>query len=71
VILGCTEIPLLIGQADRPDLPTLETTGLHVEARLVQGKHNGGLLRPIGQAQLSALPIRRMAQFDFHRSWVQ
>jgi aspartate racemase len=32
VILGCTEIPLLVGQADRPDLPMFDTTGLHVEA---------------------------------------
>jgi aspartate racemase len=32
VILGCTEIPLLICQADRPNLPMFDTTGLHVEA---------------------------------------
>lgn len=34
VILGCTEIPLLITQADRPSLPLFDTTGLHVEAAL-------------------------------------
>ncbi len=34
VILGCTEIPLLIGQADRPSLPMFDTTGLHVEAAI-------------------------------------
>lgn len=32
IILGCTEIPLLITQADRPLLPMFDTTGLHVEA---------------------------------------
>src|ERR1700730_16648992 len=32
VILGCTEIALLIAQADRPSLPMFDTTGLHVEA---------------------------------------
>lgn len=30
-ILGCTEIPLLIDQSDRPDHPMFDTTGLHVE----------------------------------------
>ena len=32
VILGCTEIPLLIAQDDRPELPMFDTTGLHVAA---------------------------------------
>jgi aspartate racemase len=32
VILGCTEIPLLIAQADRPDVPMFDTAGLHVAA---------------------------------------
>ncbi len=32
VILGCTEIPLLISQGDRPELPMFDTCGLHVEA---------------------------------------
>jgi len=32
VILGCTEIPLLIAQQDRPALPMFNTTELHVEA---------------------------------------
>ena len=32
IILGCTEIPLLIGQSDRPQLPLLDTVALHVEA---------------------------------------
>ena len=32
VILGCTEIPLLVGQKDRPSLPMFDTTGLHVAA---------------------------------------
>ena|ERR1711981_795445 len=32
VILGCTEIPMLIKQADRPDLPFFDTLVLHAEA---------------------------------------
>lgn len=32
VILGCTEIPMLVGRADRPDLPMFDTTSLHVAA---------------------------------------
>jgi len=32
LILGCTEIPLLIAQKDRPDFPMFDTVGLHVEA---------------------------------------
>jgi aspartate racemase len=32
VILGCTEIPLLISQADRPGLPMFDTVELHVDA---------------------------------------
>jgi aspartate racemase len=33
VILGCTEIGLLVSQADF-DVPTFDTTALHVEAAL-------------------------------------
>ena len=32
VILGCTEIPLLVTQADRPAFPMFNTTALHAEA---------------------------------------
>lgn len=32
VILGCTEIPLLISQADRPEIPFFDTLALHVDA---------------------------------------
>jgi aspartate racemase len=32
VILGCTEIPLLVTQEDRPDLPVFDTAALHAEA---------------------------------------
>jgi aspartate racemase len=32
VILGCTEIPLLVTQADRPELPMFDTAALHAEA---------------------------------------
>lgn len=34
VILGCTEIPLLIGQHDRPAVPMFDTVQLHVDAAL-------------------------------------
>ncbi len=34
VILGCTEIFLLIGQQDMPDFPVFDTTALHVAAAL-------------------------------------
>jgi len=30
IILGCTEIPLLVSQTDRPKFPMFDTTGLHV-----------------------------------------
>lgn len=32
VILGCTEIFLLIGQSDLPNFPVFDTTELHVDA---------------------------------------
>lgn len=32
VVLGCTEIFLLVNQADRPDFPIFDTTALHVDA---------------------------------------
>lgn len=31
VVLGCTEIGLLVEQEDRPEVPLLDTTALHVE----------------------------------------
>jgi aspartate racemase len=31
VILGCTEIPLLVQQRDRPGMPMFDTTALHAE----------------------------------------
>ena len=31
LVMGCTEIDLLIDQSDRPDLPMFDTTALHVE----------------------------------------
>lgn len=35
IVLGCTEIELLIEQADRPTVPVFDTTALHVD-RLVE-----------------------------------
>jgi aspartate racemase len=34
VILGCTEIPLLVSQADCPDMPVFNTAALHCEAAI-------------------------------------
>ena len=31
VVLGCTEIEMLLSQEDRPDVPMFDTTALHVE----------------------------------------
>jgi aspartate racemase len=42
VILGCSEIPLLIGQADRPEFPMFDATALHV-AELVDFAFDGTL----------------------------
>jgi aspartate racemase len=36
VILGCTEIPLLISQADRPQIRMFDTVELHVAAAVTQ-----------------------------------
>jgi aspartate racemase len=32
IVLGCTEIPLLVNQKDRPDVPFFDTVALHVDA---------------------------------------
>lgn len=32
VILGCTEIPLLVAQTDRPEVPMFDTLRLHAKA---------------------------------------
>lgn len=37
VVLGCTEIELLVDQADRPDVPLFDTTALHVERAIEHG----------------------------------
>lgn len=37
VVLGCTEIELLIDQTDRPDVPLFDTTALHVEQAIEHG----------------------------------
>lgn len=42
IILGCTEIPLLIAQDDRRSIPMFDTAGLHVAAalKLAVGKNS-------------------------------
>lgn len=42
VVLGCTEIFLLIGQADLPDFPVFDTAELHVEAAVAFALSQGG-----------------------------
>ncbi len=37
IVLGCTEIDLLVDQADRPDVPLFDTTALHVERAVEYG----------------------------------
>jgi aspartate racemase len=37
IVLGCTEIDLLVDQADRPDVPLFDTTALHVERAVERG----------------------------------
>ncbi len=49
VILGCSEIPLIIGQADRPDFPMFDVTALHVE-ELVDFALGGALQSPTASA---------------------
>lgn len=41
VILGCTEIFLLIAQSDKPDFPMFDTTALHVQAVVGQALGDG------------------------------
>lgn len=36
IILGCTEIPLLVKQEDRPDIPMFDTLTLHAKAAAVK-----------------------------------
>jgi aspartate racemase len=49
VILGCTEIPLLISQSDRPEIPMFDTLRLHAKAaamEAVYGRPNNRLGHP-------------------------
>lgn len=39
VILGCTEIGLLISQSDRPSIPMLDTLRLHAKAAAIKAVH--------------------------------
>lgn len=43
VVLGCTEIELLVEQADCPDVPVFDTTALHVERAI---RHSLGDVGP-------------------------
>jgi aspartate racemase len=40
VVLGCTEIPLLVKQSDMPDFPMFDTLTLHVEAAIIKTLEN-------------------------------
>lgn len=39
VILGCTEIGLLVSQSDRPDIPMIDTLRLHAKAAAMKAVH--------------------------------
>ncbi|MFC6784471.1 aspartate/glutamate racemase family protein [Halobaculum halobium] len=39
VVLGCTEIELLVTQSDRPEVPLFDTTALHVERAVEYSLH--------------------------------
>ncbi|WP_277554016.1 aspartate/glutamate racemase family protein [Halobaculum limi] len=39
VVLGCTEIEMLVDQSDRPDVPLFDTTALHVERAVEVSLH--------------------------------
>lgn len=39
VILGCTEIPLLVRQSDRPSIPMFDTLRLHAKAAAIRAVH--------------------------------
>jgi aspartate racemase len=41
IVLGCTEIELLVEQADRPDVPLFDTTALHVERAVERSLADG------------------------------
>lgn len=40
VILGCTEIPLLVSQSDRPDVPMFDTLRLHAKAAAMKAVYD-------------------------------
>ncbi|OYR58401.1 aspartate/glutamate racemase family protein [Halorubrum halodurans] len=42
VVLGCTEIELLVDQTDRPDVPLFDTTALHVERAVERSLGDAG-----------------------------
>jgi len=42
LVLGCTEIELLVEQADRPGVPMFDTTALHVERAVEWSLDDGG-----------------------------
>ncbi|MFC3958054.1 aspartate/glutamate racemase family protein [Halovivax cerinus] len=46
VVLGCTEIELLVSQADRPDVPLYDTTALHVERAVERSLGDGSVNSP-------------------------
>lgn len=47
VILGCTEIFLLVSQDDRPDFPMFDTTALHVGRAVVTAFENASVTCPL------------------------
>lgn len=47
VILGCTEIPLLVKQEDRPAVPMFDTLTLHAKAAALRAVEDGVRLQKV------------------------
>jgi hypothetical protein len=57
IILGCTEIMLLIGQADSP-VPIFDTTTLHARRRRWTGRWANRAIRRLRRHLLTVTPAR-------------
>jgi len=62
VILGCTEIPLLINQQDRPGFPMFDTAELHVEATVQKALGNVPISSAEKTVQVDGLSSFRSGQ---------
>ena len=70
VILGCTEIPMLIKQTDT-DLPVLDTTALHAMAAVRPGRGAGQVKNsPQGTAAMGCCPCFYAEKGRWERIWI-